>query len=107
MVASSVSPERCDITAAIARACAPCRTASSVSVKRADLVDLDQNGVGDALLDALRQPLDVGDEQIVADELAAARPSASVMRLPAVPIVLRHAVLDRDDRIARRRARRR
>jgi hypothetical protein len=43
--------------------------------QRADLVDLDQDRVADALLDAVAQPLDIGDEQIVADELAACRRS--------------------------------
>ena len=36
---------------------------------RADLVDLDEDAVGDALVDSLLQEFDVGDEQIVADEL--------------------------------------
>ena len=35
----------------------------------ADLVDLDQDGVGGAGRDAAAQALRVGDEQIVADEL--------------------------------------
>ena len=37
--------------------------------ERADLVDLDEDGVGDPALDALLQALHVGDEQVVADEL--------------------------------------
>ena len=37
--------------------------------ERADLVDLDQDRVADARLDAARQALDVGDEEVVADEL--------------------------------------
>ncbi len=41
--------------------------------QRADLVDLDQDAVGDALVDAALQPLGVGDEQVVADQLALAR----------------------------------
>ena len=43
---------------------------------------------------------DVGDEQIVADELALV-PDPIGQHLPALEVVLRHAVLDRDDRIAR------
>ena len=39
--------------------------------QRADLVDLDEDAVGDPLVDAALQPLDVGDEQVVADELHA------------------------------------
>ena len=75
-------------------------TASSVSVSDADLVDLDQDRVGDALLDALLQALGVGDEEIVADELYLLAERFG-HRGPAVPIVFGHAVLDRDDRIAR------
>src|SRR5689334_18992483 len=66
--------------------------------ERADLIDLDEDGVGDAKLDALLQKFRVGDEEIVADELHAA---AYLVRqnLPAVPIVFGHAVFNRDDRI--------
>ena len=67
--------------------------------QRADLVDLDQDRIGDAVLDALRQPLDIGDEQIVADELDLVADQVGD-DLPALPIVLGHAVLDRDDGIA-------
>ena len=45
--------------------------------QRADLVDLDQDRVGEPAPDALGQPLGVGDEDIVADQLDLAR-SASV-----------------------------
>ena len=46
------------------------------------------------------QPLGVRHEQVVADELhAIAEPVGQ--QLPAVPVVLGHAVLDRDDRVAR------
>src|SRR5436309_1472239 len=38
--------------------------------QRADLIDLDQDGIGDLFLDALRQALDIRDEKIVANELA-------------------------------------
>jgi hypothetical protein len=37
--------------------------------QRADLVDLDQDRVGDVLLDAFLQDLGVGDEQVVAHQL--------------------------------------
>ena len=43
-----------------------------------------------------RQTLDVGDEQVVADELAL-RAGQFGQHLPAVPVVLRHAVFDRRD----------
>ena len=35
----------------------------------ADLVDFDEDGVGDFLLDSLLEALGVGDEEVVADEL--------------------------------------
>ena len=43
--------------------------------------------------------VDVGDEQIVADELAFVADEIG-QRLPALPIVLGHAVLDRRDGIS-------
>jgi hypothetical protein len=64
--------------------------------QRADLVDLHQDRVGDALLDAVGEALRVGDEQIVADQLHLAADRVGE-RLPAVPIVLGHAVFDGDD----------
>ena len=51
-----------------------------------------------------RQALGVGDEEVVADELDAVA-DALGQRLPAVPVLLVHAVLDREDRVACRRAR--
>ena len=44
----------------------------------ADLVDLDQDRVADAELDAAPQPLGVGDEEVVADQLDPRSPSRSV-----------------------------
>src|SRR5215210_6492206 len=66
--------------------------------ERADLVDLDEDGIGDAALDALFQECSVGDEQIIADELNVA---SHLVRhgLPSVPVALCHAVLNRDDRV--------
>jgi len=64
----------------------------------ADLVDLDQDRIGDAPLGPDRQPPGVGDEDVVADQLdAVAEPVGQ--RLPAFQIVLGHAILDRGDRI--------
>ena len=90
MVASSVSPGVREHTA-IGSAGAPL---DCVQSQRADLIDLDQHGVGDAALDALGDDLRVGDEQIVADQLD---PTAQRLgeRAPAIPVVLGHAVLDR------------
>jgi hypothetical protein len=59
--------------------------------ERADLVDLDQDRVGDALVDAAGQALGVGDEQVVADELhpvaeravSSAQPSQSSSAMPS------------------------
>ena len=65
--------------------------------QRADLIDLDQDGVGGAFLDAFAQALRVGDEEIVADELDLV--AMGSVDLPAGPIVFRHAVFDRYDRI--------
>ena len=68
IVVSSVSPERWLIMQR-----KPLRwarsTASRVSVSDADLVHLDQQRVRRPLVDAALQPLDVGDEQVVADDL--------------------------------------
>ena len=44
------------------------------------------------------EPGGVGDEEVVADQLAAAAELVG-QQLPALPVVLGHAVLDRDDRV--------
>ena len=62
----------------------------------ADLVDLHQDAVGDRLVDPLLEPPGVGDEEVVADELAGVADGLG-QQLPALPVVLRAAVLDRDD----------
>src|SRR3546814_14758308 len=56
--------------------------------------------VADAPGDAVGEALRIGHEQVAADEL---HPPADFLRerLPAVPVVLGHTVLDRDDRVAR------
>src|SRR5262245_47628358 len=66
--------------------------------QRPDLVDLDEDRVGDSRLDAAPEALDVGDEEVVPDELhSPAEPLGQSP--PAVPVVLGKAVLDRDDGI--------
>ena len=65
----------------------------------ADLVDLDQDRVGDAVVDTLFQPLGVGYKQVVSYQLDLA-PQPVGRQFPAVPIVLGHAVFDGDDRVA-------
>ena len=62
----------------------------------ADLVDLDEDGVGDLLLDALLEALGVGDEEVVADELDLVADVFGEV-LPAVPVVFGEAVFDGDD----------
>ena len=68
--------------------------------QRADLVDLDQDRVGEPS----RYPAPTAPCWSRRDRR---RPAGSArrsfgQRLPALPVVLRHAVLDRDDRVARR-----
>src|SRR2546430_10866207 len=67
--------------------------------ERADLIHLDEHGVGDLLADAPLDTLDVRDEKIVPDEL---HPVAQFGReaFPSWPVVLCEAVLDRDEWIA-------
>ena len=64
--------------------------------QRADLVDLDQDRIGDAFSDAARKAGRIGDEKVVTHELAA-RAQLLRQQLPSLPIVLGHAVLDGDD----------
>src|SRR6478736_567604 len=62
----------------------------------ADLVQLDEDRVGGAGLDAARQALDVGDEEVVADQLDLVAELVGE-ELPAVPVVLVEAVFDGHD----------
>ena len=62
----------------------------------ADLVDLDQDGVANLLLNAGGQPLHVGDEQVVAHQLDAVADGLG-QHGPALPVGLGHAVLQGDD----------
>ena len=66
--------------------------------ERTDLVHLDEDRVGHALVDAALQEFGVGDEQVVADKLHAVTDLVGE-RLPAGPVVLVAAVLDADDRV--------
>ena len=99
MVVSSVSPDRCETTAdqpAPRASSMASRVSVSVpiwlSLMRTELAAPSSMPAGD--------PFRVGDEQVVADELdRVAEPLGEV--LPAVPVVLGQAVLDRHDRIAR------
>jgi hypothetical protein len=71
--------------------------------ERADLVDLDQDRVRRLLVDAALQDGGVRHEEVVADELAAV-PELLGHELPARPVVLGEAVLDRDDRVRAQRS---
>src|SRR5450830_375065 len=62
----------------------------------ADLVDLDQDRVGDALVDAFLQDLGVGHEQVVTHDLDLLAQAFGQV-LPAVPVAFGHAVFDADD----------
>ena len=64
-----------------------------------DLVHLDEDGVCDAHLDALAEEIDVGDEQVVADELGGLAEFVGD-DFPTIPVVLGATVFDRDDGIA-------
>src|SRR5207253_744694 len=66
--------------------------------ERADLIDLDQNCVGDAALDPLRENRRVGDEDVVANQLRD-RAEGSGELGPTVPVTFGQTVLDRDDRV--------
>ena len=62
----------------------------------ADLVDLDENGIGHALLDAGGQALHVSDEQVVTHQLDLGTDGLREHG-PALPVVLAHTVLQGDD----------
>ncbi len=63
----------------------------------ADLVELDEDGVRDAELNALLDDLGVGDEEIVADELDLVA-EFLVELFPAFPVAFRHTIFKRDER---------
>jgi hypothetical protein len=96
MVTSSVSPERCEMTSCI------CSSGELDGIEGlgegADLVHLHEDRVGGAGLDALLEELDVGDEEIVADELDLVADGVGEL-LPGGPVVFGAAVFDGDDRV--------
>ena len=67
--------------------------------QRADLVDFDQDRIGDALLDAFAQDFGVGDEQVIADQLhllaelsvSIFQPSQSPSAMPSSMLTIRSA----------------
>jgi hypothetical protein len=66
--------------------------------QRADLVDLDEDRVGRAALQAHGKTVGIGHEQVIADQLHLAAEHFGG-RDPALPIVFGHAVFDGEDRI--------
>src|SRR5207244_7184743 len=68
--------------------------------QRADLVDLDEQRVADTAGDALLEARGVRYKHIVADKLDLL-PELAGQQFPTCPVVFRHAVLDRQDRVAR------
>ena len=66
--------------------------------QRADLVELDQQGIGGFLADGPAHALRVGDQQVIADNLQAVAQQFD-HQLPAFPVILSQAVFDGDDRV--------
>jgi hypothetical protein len=95
MVVSSVSPERCDTTAAYRRI--GHRDRFQGFGQRADLVDLDQDRVGDALVDAFARIFGLVTNKSSPTSCTLRRPPGQ--QFPAGPVALGHAVLDGDDRV--------
>ena len=96
MKVSPVSPLRCD-TMAVQPALRAISMAAMVSVRVPIWFSLIRMELAAFSLMPLRQALDVGDEQVVADELDLVAQLFG-QQLPAVPVVLGQAVLDGDDR---------
>src|SRR5690606_19856299 len=67
--------------------------------QRADLVELDQDRVADALVDAFLENLGVGHEQVVTDQLHLLAKLVG-QHFPACPVGLVHAIFDGNDRVA-------
>ena len=64
--------------------------------RRANLVDFDENRVCAAEFDTFFEVLDVGNEEVVANELAAVTDEVGE-NLPAFPVAFGHAVFNRVD----------
>ena len=64
--------------------------------ERADLIDLHQDRIGDALFDALAQEGDVGDKNIIAHQLHLVAQRVG-KKFPAFPVILGAPVLNGDD----------
>ena len=66
-----------------------------------NLVDLDEDGVAQSTGDAIGQALGVRDKEVITDELHLAAKSIRE-HLPALEVILSHAIFNRDDWIVRR-----
>ena len=95
MKVSSVSPERWRDDGGIAVAAGELDGVEGLG-DGADLIDLDEDGVGDFLRDALLEAFGVGDEEVVADELDLMADEIGEV-FPAGPVVFGEAVLDGQD----------
>ena len=95
---SSVSPERCEITERYeARVAAA--IVSRVSVKVPIWLTFTKMALATPASMPALEPLGARDEDVVADDLDAVAERGGV-RHPSLPVLLGHAVLDRDDRVA-------
>lgn len=63
-----------------------------------DLVELDQDRVGDALVDAVSEHRRVGDEYVVADQLHAITDTVG-QQPPTLPVVFGHPILEQYRRV--------
>ena len=66
--------------------------------QRSNLVHLDQDGVRNPLPDAAGQSFRIGHEQIIPNELDLI-PQGVSEELPSLPVIFRHPIFDRDNRI--------
>ena len=64
--------------------------------QRPDLIHFYENGISDPAIDRFAQKLNVGHQEVVSDELHLCAHGVGEF-FPAVPIILRAAVFERDD----------
>ena len=61
-----------------------------------NLVELDQHRIGNLLFDAALDALDIGDKQVVADQLYSVA-QGLVEQFPSLPVILSQTILQDDD----------
>src|SRR5690606_41364191 len=66
--------------------------------QRSDLVDLDENRVGNAHTNTVTETSGIGDDQVVTNELALVANKIGQV-LPTFPVIFSHTIFDSDDRI--------